>query len=579
MVYKEKIMAVFEVTSPEGEIFEINAPDDATDAQVMAYAQQNFNTAIEDKGLIDRINERSNERNQEVYQTFDDLTSGVIGHKEAMLQLIGKGVAGKALDIIGESVVSGIETVGEGFEAVGAPIDKIVLSIGDAASGAIPDFIEEPVKQAIVNGWEWVKDGVIGTKAMEAVKSGADAWAKFKAENPNAAKDIESAMNIGILFAPAKVKKNAEPSLIKTTAQHIEEAARKQIAGKKDEFIKDLILPKQTSKVRIEQIARTSEVGKGIFRRGVVNLSPEQQKIADVIKSIQAVSNKNSLTKNYINIDRTLTKEANRLERTLASRKIPLNKNQAIAAMDDVMLRASSENPLIVGDAALSVSRTGDYAKKLISESDGTAAGMLRARREFDKWVLSQSTQRKAFGDLDSAFSIGVREIRNKMNELTDMAVGKHIQRTGSVGLPKVREQLARQSQMFKALENIAPKAADEHSWAIGRAIQNAVKVLPVSTAEKIKREIGLLLGIGAFGASAYFAPYLAAPIAVGITGYLGGRLVMSAGAKQALAKTLKLVDSAINTSTNPSMIRQLRADRAAILEAIKATEETMIED
>lgn len=572
-------MAIFEVTSPEGEIFEINAPDDATEDQVIAYAQQNFNTAIEDKGLIERINERSKERNQEVVQTLADLATGVINPGEAMLQVTGKGLAGKTLDILGETVVSGVKTAGEGLEAIDAPANEIMLSLGNTASAVIPDFIEDPAKEAIAKGWEWIKDGVIGTKAMEAVKGGMKMWNEFKAENPNAAKDIESAANIAILLAPAKTKKNADPSIIKTTAQHVEDAAKKQLAGKQDDFIKELILPKQTAKVRLEQVARTSEKGKGIFKHEVVNLSPEQQKIAEVIKSIPSVNTKNSLTKNYINIDRTLTKEANRLERTLASRKIPLNKNQAIAAIDDVMLRTSSENPLIVGDAALSVSRTGDYAKKLITESDGTAAGMLRARRAFDKWVLSQSTQRKAFGDLDSAFSIGVREIRNKMNDLTDMAVGKHIQRTGSVGLPKVKEQLTRQSQMFKALENIAPKAADEHAWAIGRAMQNALKVLPVGAAEKAKREIGLLFGIGAFGASAYFAPYLAVPVGVGITGYLGGKLVMSAGAKKALSKTLKLVDSAINTSTNPSMIRQLRADRAAILEAIKATEETMIED
>jgi len=156
------------------------------------------------------------------------------------------------------------------------------------------------------------------------------------------------------------------------------------------------------------------------------------------------------------------------------------------------------------------------------------------------------------------------------------LAISKHAQRTGSVRLKSVREELSRQSQMFKALDNIAPKAADEHSWAIGRALHNALKVLPVGAAEKAKREIGLLMGIGAFGASAYFAPYLAVPVGIGVTGYLSGKLVMSAAAKKSLSKVLKLVDRAIITSENPSMIKQLRADRALILEAIKASENSV---
>jgi hypothetical protein len=35
-------MARYEITSPDGRKFEVNAPDDATQDQVMAYAQQQF---------------------------------------------------------------------------------------------------------------------------------------------------------------------------------------------------------------------------------------------------------------------------------------------------------------------------------------------------------------------------------------------------------------------------------------------------------------------------------------------------------------------------------------------------------
>ena len=36
------MMATFEITAPDGSVFEITAPDDATEEQVLAYAQQQF---------------------------------------------------------------------------------------------------------------------------------------------------------------------------------------------------------------------------------------------------------------------------------------------------------------------------------------------------------------------------------------------------------------------------------------------------------------------------------------------------------------------------------------------------------
>ena len=125
---------------------------------------------------------------------------------------------------------------------------------------------------------------------------------------------------------------------------------------------------------------------------------------------------------------------------------------------------------------------------------------------------------------------------------------------------------------MFEALENIAPKAAEEHAWAIGRAWQNSAKLLPFKA--QATRELALLFGMPLIGASTVFAPYISGAIGIAGVTALGTKMVMSPQMKQGVSRLLKMVDSAIRTTKNPSMLRQLRADKALILEGMKAAEQ-----
>lgn len=42
-------MATYKITAPDGQSYNVNAPDDATEAQVMDYAQRNFKMLAKDK--------------------------------------------------------------------------------------------------------------------------------------------------------------------------------------------------------------------------------------------------------------------------------------------------------------------------------------------------------------------------------------------------------------------------------------------------------------------------------------------------------------------------------------------------
>ena len=103
---------------------------------------------------------------------------------------------------------------------------------------------------------------------------------------------------------------------------------------------------------------------------------------------------------------------------------------------------------------------------------------------------------------------------------------------------------------------------------------------------ESINRVTGLKLPttplavsatIGAAGSVLTLAPGLASVLAgtvvTGGLGYAGYRALISPATKKYLAKLLVASDKALKTSTNPDMLKQIRADRAVVLELLERSE------
>ena len=85
---------------------------------------------------------------------------------------------------------------------------------------------------------------------------------------------------------------------------------------------------------------------------------------------------------------------------------------------------------------------------------------------------------------------------------------------------------------------------------------------------------MGTITGVGIVGGSAIFSPMIATALGIGITGLGVKKVITSAAAKKSLAVILRTTDKVLATSKNPSLIRQLRADRAVIADLLKNSEE-----
>ena len=460
--------------------------------------------------------------------------SGLQTPAEGALQLTGKVGAGLALDAIGEGLVS----------------------TARGLSNITPDVIEEPLTDFAKEQFTIFMDQPLMQMGLEALKTGGDKWGAWSADNPRAARNIESVVDIGLIAAPIKGKPKVatSPSVLERGAAALETKAVEQVSSTRQDFLTQLVRPKQTPSVKLSQAGRTTE--EGIFRNKVIAPSAEEIKIAQSIDGIKGVSPRNTLTGNRNIIEAEIGVEANILKESLKDSSYIFTTKE----IDDAFAIATKNlesAPLIVGDAAKVGERLISKAKEIVAQNPKTSSGLLRSRQEFDRYVRSQKP--KAFDEaLDNALTTSVREVRTTLNNLV-------IQKNPS---KKVKESLSRQSNLYSAIDNISTKAAAELNNAVTRTLDKVMKIIPLRNV--FSSLGGLALGLGGLQAAQMFAAPFLLLAKVGAGAYVGNKILLSPQAKRALSGLLRTTDKAIKMSKDKQVIKQLRADRVLIAEALK---------
>lgn len=502
-------------------------------------------TEEEKLGFLQRVGEDLQRRNDLGAEIQKSLDEGEIGYAESVLQSAGKVGAGAVLDFMGEATVS----LGKGLNSLSGGL------IGDAIKTTADLYTKTPVGKAAIA----FLNSPIGQRGLEAGKAGVNEWFEFKEEHPRAAMNIEAVVNMGLVLAPAKGKPKAKAGSLGKTAEKLVSKADDQIAAKKGKFINELVRPKQTAGVRAEQVGRTVE--KGALRSKVVELSPQEAKIAEFVKDVKGVSPKNTLQGNYTVISKEVAEEAAKLKGALAKNDVVIPKREFMKTLDDSLNRLH-ENPLIVGDAEKTAQRILVKMKKIVEGEKGTASGLLEARKKLDSWVRSQKSGAIFDPKNENALSIAIREIRNTTNDFIDLNATN----------VAVKQSLKKQSNLLRAMDNIAPKAADEGANAAIRLWQRTTKLLPLRG--EFNQQMALLFGVGGLGASAAFAPFFTKAAGATLGTYAAGKFIMGPTVKKGLAHLLKATDDAIKATKDANLIAELRADRALLVEMIKSAEE-----
>lgn len=350
--------------------------------------------------------------------------------------------------------------------------------------------------------------------------------------------------------------------LISRVGKGIERGAKRSERIAKREYIKDLVSPEKTKKVLIEETARTKEVGRGPFRKSKVESSPKEIQMAFEVKRVPGISKHKTIQGNLIEVRSHNLKLAKGLDSKIAKTNVQVPHVVSRFDIDDAISTAIKDNPSIPINQAgrnTTMDRFVAQAKQIIADNPQTAKGLLDARKQFDQFAKTQRAN--VFQtELEPVMKVATFTIRDAMNNRIARAI------------PRFKADLRRQSALFGAADNIAPKAAAEANSAIQRIWQHSSDVF--GTRNKVMQGLAIMAGTSVLGAATAFAPVISMSIA-GVGGtVLAGKALTLPQTRRILGQLIKLSGQALGKAKDKRVISQIKADRAALIETLKAAKE-----
>lgn len=491
--------------------------------------QSRFGIGEEKRSLFGSIGDTIKRRAQQFTESREREASGEQTGIETGLQLAGQTLGG-AFDIAGSIIGAGVRTL-------------------------TPKFIEDP---AVEIGRKIIAKIVEG----EAVSDSIREYQIFKEKNPRAASNIESVLNIVSIFPFAKAKPTGlatqiKKAPIKEVGQIFIKSGEKTVLAKKREFVRNLVRPLQTAKIKDLQVARTTETGRGIFKKSIIKPSAQELSMENIIVNIAKVSSKKTIQGNYNIIAKENIRRAKSLIQELKNNDFIFPNKELLAKLNQAKQRLAN-NPAIVGDAEKTAAKLIAEIERRVKKAPNKGSALLQVRKDFDAWVTRQKGPKVFSPDRESAFSLAIREIRQTLNKfLDDKAV-----------TVSVKESLKDQNSLFNALKNIERKAGVEADTAFLRAFQKMGTVL--NTKSRIVQGIGASIGLAGFGAAAAFAPAVAVTGAIGILIFSAGKLILNPRLRIGIGKAIQFIDSQLNILTSPIEKAALIEFRNFLVEQLK---------
>ncbi len=533
-----------------------------------ATAQPPAEEATEDPGFFERLGNKFEGRKEDfntIVDAFQETQQEISDDFQADANILPKPVRA-----LGTGAVDLATVVGKvGFGLLVDIGEEVVTTIAGGAFDVLQGIDratstgEERTRRGAALGQEFEK--IAGTDIVQAATraagQGVEAYQEWANDNARAARLVDGIANVGLVLAPVKGRPPS-PTLAGRAAEALGASTEKKVAGRRSDFVTDLVRPRGSKKVREEEALRTTDP-QGLLGRQTVTPSSGEQAMATAVNEVAAVKSGNTVTQNLNAIDQAVSVENKAIMGQLEKSAVEIPRETISKSMDDVLV-GLRENPLLVGDAAKTGMKTTAKARHFLGQNPNTPAGVEKSRQQFDAWLKRQRP--KIFDTAtDNALSIAKRDTRDAMNALVDASV------------PDIAVSASRlkQTNLLRALDNIGPKAADEAATNLGRLQQNIVKVLGLKR-NVIENIPQIAVALAATGTS-FVAP-TAALAGVGATAAVvgGAKALTSVTARKSARRLLSLTDRAIKKvrgKKNKRVLQQLRADRAAVVELLGSDE------
>lgn len=409
--------------------------------------------------------------------------------------------------------------------------------VGDVGGDVVNAVLPDDLKTGIANGMDALHS-IVPQSYQNAVNGTINGATKAYNGLPQNTKDALDAVGNTVkgvaTIVPAVDAVSAAQKGLGAVGDAMAASGDASAAAARQKFAQGLVAPlNDTKAARIDAVGNTDV--QGMLNKAVIQPTPQEIESAGHVAAIPEVSPSNTMQGNYNAINKALGTEAENLKNTLdksgvnymTSNQYTGTQNAFKPVLQNVVNGITSDATL-TGDAQAVASKMADKMNDFVDANSPTPAGLLQARKQFDNFL--SDAKRNAFDPAtQSAFSVAGTAVRNAANQF----IAQSVPSAGVVA------SLAKQSSLYRAMDNIAPKAAAEAPTAIGRLGQKIDSLVPVKTALIKGAGVGATaLGLGAGAIAAPGAT--AAILGTGGALYGAGKLITAPTTRSILGRAIQ---------------------------------------
>ena len=513
-----------------------------------------------DKSFIDGVVSDFFKRSNEVQKSREMFASGEITLPEHAFQSAAKGSM-LAFDVVGGAIVKTLGTVWDGIEMAE---DGLRMIIPDEMEESIDGWSQDQAKKLT----HWWKNSQAAQDGVAAAIKGVKDYGIWKEENPRAAMNLESIVDVALFWLPyGKVNpwKGKNTSVFEKPAASMLTIAEKQGGRQRyDQIWAQLNYKNSINEQNIARVTNEGNLVPAFPKVQTINYNQYEKELMDLLIANGFKGRKSPTANNELinhSIERYSKQLLGDLKKIPAMKKpIPWNQTQAnlSSKLDDLI----ENSPIYKNNPAMQkvIKENLNRINKILADEKfaGTPLGVFRLRQAFDEFVRTNKGAGKLDGTgLYNAMDDSVRVIRTELNNI----VAVNAEGTA------VKDLLRKQELLYKARGMILPAVQADSKKAIQRVWKNLSNAIGLKM--DYNRTMAVAFGASAYGIAGQSLGYTAMA-AVGIAGggYMAGVAVQTRITKIALGKTLALMDKAMKTpGANPEIVKALSIDRAAIKE------------
>ena len=426
---------------------------------------------------------------------------------------------------------------------------QVIRTGTELAFDSLGIIIPDSVKKGAETVWNTIKDTDIAKKAAEALEVGYEAYSEFAEENPEFAETFESTIDVMAVLTPGS------KSQINTFTKPAERAKEKYnvlVKTEKRKKLKELLGPQKVGERGYE--GEYESLG-GILDKTEYVPTPSEQKMLDILTDTPSINANDTFVKMYNKIQEEVRIEDNKLKIGIKQQGNPKFSGENFKILLGSKLKKEFEKGAEYNGLSTESQKIANrYLKKaieLINDNKADALGLLKARREFDRFVNQGSKGGILDPTSENAKSVAGRYVRNILNDKLKSIAGKET----------IETSLDRMHQLLNARDIVSKRRIGEGGNRLSRVWDKISDVsnlpsTPLALFATLRVPIAGLVGLGTAGTTG--------AVAAGTSAFI---LLKAADKKVQVkyyGKLLSGIDKAIKAyKGDKNLVRELKADRA----------------